>query len=328
MNNTQRNVAGGLLGLHALTSMHPGSGTALGTVDLPVQRERHTHWPNITGSAIKGILRDTCREQIVRDDNLQDDPTANRSKRDMANEKQELTQIFGPPAGTSSEAAGAVSVTDGRLLTFPVRSLKGVYALVTCRSVLDRLQRDANLAGMTLEWEIPQPDANHAVVCSTGCACLVGKDQLVLEEYQFTRAEGDGKDIAEWIRDNLLPASASYRGTRERFPGRFVILHDDDFTHFAQHATEVTARIGLDYDRKTVKEGALFYQEFLPAESLFYAVVLANAVRARFGMKNAPDILGALAGYVDRSPILQVGGDETTGKGYCATRFISSNGGK
>ena len=31
-----------LLFIHALTGLHPGSGTALGVVDLPVQRERHT----------------------------------------------------------------------------------------------------------------------------------------------------------------------------------------------------------------------------------------------------------------------------------------------
>src|SRR5437879_572508 len=45
-NTTGRGTVGALLGIHALTSLHPGSGTALGTVDLPIQRERHTHWPN------------------------------------------------------------------------------------------------------------------------------------------------------------------------------------------------------------------------------------------------------------------------------------------
>ena len=61
---------GGLLGLYAQTAMHPGSGTALGAVDLPVQRERHTQWPTIAGSALKGILRDASRDQIARDPNL------------------------------------------------------------------------------------------------------------------------------------------------------------------------------------------------------------------------------------------------------------------
>ena len=46
-----------LLFLHAQTGLHPGSGTALGAVDLPIQRERYTQWPVIPGSTLKGILR-------------------------------------------------------------------------------------------------------------------------------------------------------------------------------------------------------------------------------------------------------------------------------
>ena len=48
-----------------------------------------------------------------------------------------------------------------------------------------------------------------------------------------------------------------FAATRERFPRHLVLLSDDDFTHFARHATEVTARIGLNYETKTVKKGAV-----------------------------------------------------------------------
>jgi CRISPR-associated protein Cmr4 len=34
-----------------------------------------------------------------------------------------------------------------------------------------------------------------------------------------------------------------------------AVLHDDDFTHFVRHATEVVARVGLDYEKKTVRQG-------------------------------------------------------------------------
>ncbi len=97
------------------------------------------------------------------------------------------------------------------------------------------------------------------------------------------------------------------------------MLHDDDFTHFVRHATEVVARIGLDYERKTVKDGALFYQEFLPPETLFYAVVLASPSRREGDAKDAGAMLAALA---ERVPaVLQIGGDETIGKGLCAVRL-------
>src|SRR4051794_4247895 len=89
-----------LLFLHAQTGLHPGSGTALGAVDLPVQRERHTQWPTIPGSALKGILRDVCREtakEKYADDGSEVEEGKRRSKRRKANEDDpELVAAFGP----------------------------------------------------------------------------------------------------------------------------------------------------------------------------------------------------------------------------------------
>jgi CRISPR-associated protein Cmr4 len=337
---------GGLLGLHALTALHPGSGAALGVVDLPVQRERHTHWPNIAGSALKGILRDACREEIARREDLNDldrfdddrekdtpdqrrDRRKNSSKRKLADSTLMLNELFGPPSGQSAEFAGSVSVTDARLLAFPVRSLKGIFAWVTCPSALERLGRDLTLVeeGNSIPTLSFQPGPEQAVVGSGGCACVVNGG-LVLEEFEFRGIEGDIRPIADWITANVLPATAAYAATRRRFPGQFVVLHDDDFTHFVRHATEVTARIGLDYDSKTVRSGALFYQEFLPAEAIFYSVVLVNAARTRVANRDAATLLQSLSAYLEHIPVLQVGGDETTGKGFCGIRFRTSSGGQ
>ncbi len=330
-----RRTVGTLLGLHAQTSLHPGSGTALGTVDLPVQRERHTQWPNIAGSALKGILRDACRDKIAQQKDLEQlnrydgqlvgtiaDPKDRRSKADAT---MRLNELFGPPTVGSGEFAGALSVTDARLLAFPVRSLKGVFAWVTCPAVLDRLLRDAELAGQSLGWKVPSVSDNNAITASQ-CPCLADGDNIVLEEFPFTKVKESNCDvIGRWISDNLLPADPVFQATRDRFQQHLIILSDDDFTHFARHATEVLARVGLDYDTKTVKEGALFYQEFLPPETLFYSVVLANAARGKNGSRTASALLTDLVTLIgfqgDQLTILQIGGDETTGKGFCAARL-------
>ena len=179
-----------------------------------------------------------------------------------------LDVVFGPPAGKSSDFAGALSVTDARLLAFPVRSLKGVFAWVTCPAVLDRLARDASLAHLSLSWTVPQCKENEAVVSSGGCNCLVGTS-LVLEEFEFTKAAADdAQEVAGWIANHLLPEKEPnqqrnpYAGTVVRFPKQFVILHDNDFTHFARHATEIMARVGLDYETKTVKSGCFSTRSF------------------------------------------------------------------
>ncbi|GIW50270.1 MAG: hypothetical protein KatS3mg080_0881 [Anoxybacillus sp.] len=43
--------------LHAVTSVHAGSGSEIGLVDLPIQREKHTGFPKIESSSLKGALR-------------------------------------------------------------------------------------------------------------------------------------------------------------------------------------------------------------------------------------------------------------------------------
>jgi CRISPR-associated protein Cmr4 len=330
MHETVRKFSGALLALHAQTALHPGAGTALGTVDLPVQRERHTHWPTIAGSALKGILRDGHREQIAGRADLdalpryddQPDRKAERKgqRREKADAVLELNELYGPPTAGSHEFGGALSVTDARILAFPVRSLKGVFAWVSCPEALRRLQRDAELAGAAVPWLVPEVKANLVALPHPDCPCLIEGKYVVLEEFEFTPADAGSADLVRWIADHLLPQSGAYQATRERFARHCLVLSDDDFTHFVRYATEVSARIGLDYDTKTVKSGALFYQEFLPAETLFYSVVLVSAARTRNGdARSAADLLQC---FRDHLPSLfQVGGDETTGKGLCATRL-------
>ena len=126
--------------------------------------------------------------------------------------------------------------------------------------------------------------------------------------------------ITSWIIEHILPDGPEHKTTADRFATHFVILADDDFTHFVRNATEVTARIGLDCESKTVRMGALFYQEFLPPETILYSVVRANA--ARQGNGDGLNATGVLKILEDSLPaVLQIGGDETTGKGFCATRL-------
>lgn len=39
--------------LHAISPVHAGAGSATGAVDLPIQRERHTGWPLLSGWSVR-----------------------------------------------------------------------------------------------------------------------------------------------------------------------------------------------------------------------------------------------------------------------------------
>lgn len=294
--STQNGRNAGLLFIHALTSLHPGSGTALGVVDLPVQRERHTHWPNIPGSSIKGVLKDQARRH----------------------KEPDLDIAFGPDTRNSDKHAGALSITDARLLAFPVRSLRGVFAWTTCPAALTRFTRDAALAGLSGLPKVPEVLHDAAWVPS-GAPLLVGSgEQMVLEEFEFKKSG----DAGSWAKEIAAKGIADEE-TRKRFEKCLVILSDDDFTHFAKHATEVVARIGLEHETKTVKDGALFYQEFLPSDTLFYSVVLANDGRRAGEKRAAKDMLELVARLLP-GRVIQVGGDETIGKGLCTMRLYTA----
>ena len=282
-----------LLFIHALTGLHPGSGTALGVVDLPVQRERHTHWPTIPGSSLKGVMRAECGPRGDDD----------------------VLAAFGPETTAASDHAGAVAFSDARILAFPVRSLTGVFAWVTCPAVLARLTRDLSISGSSELPTVPDVEKDHAA-CVADSPLIASQNRLMLEEFEFSRScDMDAKEIADWIAYNAIED----KGTAKRLCSHLAILHDDDFTHFVRNATEVVARVGLDYDTKTVRDKALFYEEYLPTETLFYSLVLCSNSRLKSKPSSAADILQWLRCQAPQT--LQIGGGETVGKGFCAIRF-------
>ncbi len=160
-----------ILGLYSVTSVHAGSGAELSVIDLPIQRERHTGFPVIWGQSLKGVLRSTYKSIELNEkvnnktlrEKLEEDlkefekkikETKNEEQRkELERKKSEIesklksppktTAIFGPETDKASEHAGAISVGDAKILLFPVRSLKGVFAYVTCPLILERFVEDA-----------------------------------------------------------------------------------------------------------------------------------------------------------------------------------------
>jgi len=61
-----------ILYLFTRTPLHVGAGASVGAIDQPIVRERHTGFPVIPGTTIKGVLRDAA----TRDENANPDVDA------------------------------------------------------------------------------------------------------------------------------------------------------------------------------------------------------------------------------------------------------------
>lgn len=275
------------------TPLHAGAGGGIGT-ELPIQREEHTLFPKIEASGIKGAFREVFERN-------------RKTNKEDKNYPPDLIAVFGHPKDGDLNA-GALGLTDGRLLLFPVRSRRGVFAWTTCPRVLTRFARDlevsaTNGGGQTVKNLLTQVQAIPKDKSSVPPNGVIANGSVFLEEYSIPV----DVDAATGI---LATTLANVLGIAD-LPGQFVVIPDDYFSDFVQHNTEIHTRIRIGNDG-VVEDGALFTEEHLPAESVLYSLAMAHP-EFKKGGKNAAVILDIFE--KDLPEIVQIGGNATLGKG-------------
>lgn len=273
--------------VHALSPLHPGTGQGTGVIDLPIAREKATGIPYLPGSSVKGTLRDSGIITNVK-------------------------RFFGPDTTGADEHAGAAQFADARLLLLPIRSLRGTFAWVTSPYLLRRMTRDAADVGAGAPTVIPVPAGRRQALLS-GDALLYQKQQVILEDLDLgAEISDDAAKWATWIGTRAFAEEPE----RDLLHGRLCIVHDDVLSFLLTTATEVFARVRLEPEQKTVANGALWYEEALPAETLLVGLVLTQTTRDRDEVAyTAAKALNDLASVSGRT--LQFGGKATVGRGLC-----------
>jgi CRISPR-associated protein Cmr4 len=313
---TKNGTARRLLGLLAETAVHAGVGTQVGAVDLPIQRERHTGWPTIYGSGLKGVLRDEAKAGGWSD--------------------EEIRIVFGPEPDLPGErqeerrAAGVLAISDARILLFPVRAAGMAFAWITCPLALARLARDAEQA------DVPPPPAVPETP-EAGKQALVVPDWptrdrgAFVEEFVYdATASPKVRELACWIAKRLMPDGPAYAYWKNHLSRALALVHDDDFTDFTRHATEIVTRVRLKDEGKTVEGGALWTEEHLPSDTLLYAVAAAwrSSDAAPESVRTSQAVMRRLGDLVRARSVIQIGGKETVGRGFVALRLAGGGDGK
>jgi CRISPR-associated protein Cmr4 len=308
-------TATSMMYIYTETPLHAGVGSGLSSVELPIQRERHTQYPMIQGSSIKGKLRALIADQCG------------------SNSDRRVKALFGHERETQETDqlhAGALIVGDARILLFPVRSLQGVFAYTTSFDVLERFRKD--LIHVHQEQTFPQLPSTRL---KNGQALVTEQSEvitsqsgpgLLLEEFSFEVSRSQQvTSVAHWLAEHALPFDGYWA---DKLRSSLVVLADDDFRDFVLYSTEVITRIAIDQEKKTVKEGALWTEEHLPTDTLLYAPIYATNERRPSEQGQVPrqglELLQeaqALSQQAGAGPYLQLGGDETVGRGFVKVRW-------
>jgi CRISPR-associated protein Cmr4 len=291
---------------YALSPVHMGAGSAVGVIDNPIQRERHTEHPCFAGSGIKGAVRHSFEQ--------------------FGGARALIDDLFGPPTSRDGNLyAGAVSFGDGQLVAFPIRSLKNGYIYATCPQALARTRRLLAMVGLHKAWQIPHvPEGQCALINKD---LLSEQNKLHLEVFEYEAAKTDFLAtgiIAKELAAMAMPESDGFKFFRDKLAQDLVILSDTDFAYFARHATLVEPHVRINDETGTADKGGLFYTENLPPESVLIAPLLASKTRSGNGSElPAEEVLVKIKNVLN-GQVLQLGGDATTGRGLVAAHIAEN----
>lgn len=287
--------------LYAVSPVHMGAGQAVGVIDNPIQRERHTGHPSFAGSGIKGAVRHSFEA--------------------LGGEKSQIDKLLGPESNSGDLHAGAISFGDAQLVALPVRSIKLGYAYVTSPQALARARRLLSLTGSDSRWPTENVDDGTALIANPK---LLSGDKLHLEAFEYSAKVSESlASTAADLADKALPSGDDYAFFRNKLKTDLVVLSDTDFNYFAQNAMLVEPHVRIDEKTGTASDGGLFYTENLPPESLLIAPLLASQTRT--GKKDdalpAEAVLAQIKTLID-GRLLQIGGDATTGRGLVVAKIV------
>lgn len=278
--------------LHALSPLHCGTGQPGGVVDLPIARARASQLPIVPSSSLRGVLR-----QRVTDTDAEAAKT-----------------LFGPRSiGNDQDAfAGALTIGDAHLLLLPVRCLAGVVSYVTSPFILKTYARDLALAGESgIEFSEELAPGTAEVVDDS--ASLVDQT-LVLEDLDLKASKNPALSaLAKRVARAVHPTDPAAQGDLAR---RVALVPDEIMSFLAETATEIRARIAVDAETGTVRQGALWYEENLPAESVLWGISALSDPRGRGNASLSAKLDRAVGGA-----LLQVGGSAGVGRGLVRLRL-------
>ena len=300
--------------LRALSPVHCGIGQGLNDIDLPTARSRVSGHPIVPGSSIKGVIKDEF---------LHNDLGKNSDTMDW---EESVRSLFGDD---SVEYASALSLGDANLLALPVRSFFGTFAYLASpytlhqfKNLCRRINTPEDLPAIPTIG-LNADDGSYKVLLTAGSLLKQpGNNAVLLEEMDLLIDEND--NLADGWADIIAPLFYEDEEGQILFKNRFAIVDDNVLNFCCESGLPVDARIAMNHETGTVKEGALWYEETIPPESLFAGVVGVDDSHKSDHKATADELASVLT--TPGSIYCQIGGKATTGKGFVCVNFKETAG--
>lgn len=313
--NTQQEIKNILVLYRCETPLHIGSGNEIGVVDLPIQREKHTGFPKMEASGLKGGFRAFFEQNNV----------------------EKINDFFGSENESVEAKAGGLIFTDGRLLLFPVRAGNAVFRWITCPYVLQRFSRELkryekNDEAGYIDAMLKEIDDEHL---NSGTVYQITKEKvkqkenvfITLGHFSFETKKLEIEQSKNFISIlEMVCNKDDYLSQKIR--NNIVLVSDELFSYFTEMNTQIDTRICIG-DNGVVKEGGLFTEESLPEESILYSFIDEWKKKKEESKENYLQVKNFYSEVKTRNlKWLQLGGDTTIGKGIVRLEFYSTEDNK
>lgn len=283
------------------TPLHMGSGIDLSVVDMPIAREKHTGFPKLESSGIKGALRNYFNKR-----------SPDWEGPDWENK---INILFGPEDDGSKHSSSLV-LYEGKILLFPVKTLRGVFGWITCPMVLNRFKEDMIIfkddaqaidkLQVDIENTILSDKSNIKYPYNTS------EKKVVIEEFTFEVDNYANKDnsllvyISKKLSKNIQSSLIKDKISKDIF-----VVSDDAFNYFVNMSTEISTRVRLE---NGIVSAGPFTEEYVPAETVFYGFAEMNNIPKNAREENLKEE-ELFEEFIEKLNYIQLGGNTTLGKG-------------
>jgi len=296
---------GNLVFVKAVSMLHPGIGRSGGVVDLPVQRDS-LFFPIVYSSSLKGALKST-----------------------FWNENREFAKaIFGPDPNGNDKYPSAIVISDAFTLTFPVRSLVGVYAFVTAPILLKRLRESIGVIEATgeLNGKVKSLKASVENILKAFEGRIKDKREALVSTPSILQVTPLGGEIVinEELRLKPIPDESvkALENSLKIEHGRLIVAADDVAKEAIDRGLPKITRIKLERGNKKVSEGP-WTEEYIPQWTVFQTVFLYSKPYKSSKVTDAEGVKEKITEYLEKKgDYLIIGGNETIGRGIVRLEIV------